>query len=146
MADTFKRWYEKHKETFNEERRDRYHSDPEYRQRVIEYAKVSRQRAKGRPKPPKKWWSISEAAEAAATSVAALRYWESKKFVPRPDVGTVRRYTMHQIALLKFFFGELDRLQTMLKDKELTKARYDQELASVAYTVKKEWEDGSQDS
>jgi|PlaIllAssembly_1097288.scaffolds.fasta_scaffold00079_6 hypothetical protein len=144
-TNTFKRWYESHKEDFNEFRRSRYHTDPEYRERVINYAKVSRERAKVRPKPPKKFWSISETAASAETSVAALRYWEGKKVIPRPDTGTVRRYTMHQVALIKFFFSEMKRLQSLVESKELTKTRYDSELDSVSNTIRKEWDSGSQD-
>jgi len=40
----FKKWYEKHREEFNEKRRKRYHTDPEYRARAVAYARTYRKR------------------------------------------------------------------------------------------------------
>lgn len=144
MSETFRRWYEKNKEEFNGVRKERYHTDPEYRQKVIEYARISRQRAKQRPKPPKKFLSISETAEKATTTPTAIRYWESKGFIPRPDTGKVRRYTTHESDLVLFFFGELARLHGLFQTKELTHAQYDAELDAVVSNVRKSWFDGSQ--
>jgi hypothetical protein len=144
MSETFRRWYERNKDAFNSERKERYHTDPEYRQKVIEYARTSRQRAKVRPKPPKKFYSISEVAEKASTTATAIRYWESKGFFPRPDTGKVRRYTIHEVELVCFFFTELSRLHSLFQTKELSHSQYDAELEAVANNIKKSWFDGSQ--
>jgi hypothetical protein len=146
MSETFRRWYERNKDEFNSARKARYNSDPEYRQKVIEYARTSRQRAKVRPKPPKKFYSISETAERASTTSTAIRYWESKGFFPRPDTGTVRRYTLHEAELVQFFFTELPRIHLLFQTKELSHAQYDAELEAVANNIKKSWFDGNQNS
>lgn len=146
MSETFRRWYEKNKEEFNGVRKVRYHTDPEYRQKVIEYARISRQRAKLRPKPPKKFFSISETATKANTTPTAIRYWESKNFLPRPDTGKVRRYTTHESDLVAFFFAEVPRLHSLFQEKELTHYQYDAEVEAVVNSIKKSWFDGSQNS
>lgn len=144
---TFQKWYQNHKSEFNEDRRKRYHSDPEYRQRVIDYAKISRERAKLRPKPPKKLWSISEAAEKAGTTTAAIRYWEEKKFIPKPETGQqVRKYNKHQIELMRGFFEEMDRLLELVKNKEIPNYLYEAGLQQRSNHVKKEWDRGSEGS
>lgn len=34
MTSTFKKWYDKHKVAYNEKRKQRYHNDPEYRDKI----------------------------------------------------------------------------------------------------------------
>ena len=53
MVWNFREWYESNKEAFNNKRKDRYHSDPEYRARVLEQNSKSRERRKAKEQESK---------------------------------------------------------------------------------------------
>lgn len=44
MAWTFKEWYSNNKEALNAKRKHRYHTDPDYRAKVIEQNRKSREK------------------------------------------------------------------------------------------------------
>ena len=44
QKDAYQRWYQKHRKEFNLRRRQRYQTDPVYRQRVIDATLASRAR------------------------------------------------------------------------------------------------------
>ena len=46
MGWTFKDWYTRNADSLNAKRKDRYHSDPEYREKVLEQNRLSRRKKK----------------------------------------------------------------------------------------------------
>jgi hypothetical protein len=46
MGWTFKDWYARNSDTLNAKRKDRYHTDPEYREKVLEQNRLSRKKKK----------------------------------------------------------------------------------------------------
>lgn len=110
---SWSRWYEKNAASHNEKRKAKYHSDPEYRQKVLESRKEARRNA---PKPEviehfkvikgKKVQvvRVGEASEHINRDPQVIRIWEREGKIPRPTVpGAHRYYTMGQLALLKEF-------------------------------------------
>lgn len=109
---TFKAWYDSNSQSFNKDRRKRYDTDPEYRARVLETNRLSRQRRREAAKleraaesaaikvkmPHKPWkevevptkggeettklYSIGALARALNRSVQVIRLWEKKGVIP----------------------------------------------------------------
>lgn len=101
---SFNAWYERHAESFNEERKQKYASDPELRERARVAAKDYRQRRSARTDIP----DTNKAGLSTSSRVAAilgitrqtLMNWEGRGLVPRPQ-GKHRLYTEKQVDLLE---------------------------------------------
>jgi len=116
----FQSWYEKNKEEFNRKRREKYHKDPEAREKALENSRRQRQKTQTgespKPKEPQtrtlgdkkvRVYSISEAAKMIGRSIATIRSWERRKLIPKTVFeGTTRYYTKNQINLLKWMVDE----------------------------------------
>jgi len=114
----FKKWYDDNKKDFNEQRRDRYRTDPEYRKRVQENnAKNSNRKKKNLPTMDEyesvplemeggiilECYSIKDACEIIGRGKQTIRLWTKNKDIP--DVSVVdeegiKYYTDTQINLL----------------------------------------------
>jgi hypothetical protein len=98
-------------EARNERRRDRYRSDPTYRENLLRQQADYRQR---RPKARRHGafrvvngvevtvHYIGEVAEACDRKVITIRLWERQGLIPVPSIpGSKRVYLPHQIALVR---------------------------------------------
>lgn len=97
MSWKFKDWYEKNKEGLAQKRKERYQTDPVYRQKVIEQA-ASRRAAKA-PPAPKHGTSVQDACVLLGITLWTLNRWKNEQYFP---VATLRgyRFTDNQIQLL----------------------------------------------
>lgn len=116
MADqttAYQRWYAKNRDKINRERREKYQSDPEYRDQAVRASRAARA---ARPEPSKagqsrfkdvggvvvETMSISELARFCGRSIQTIRLWESKGFIPEPTVTAGKRFYTHvQCALVR---------------------------------------------
>lgn len=135
-------YYDDNKEDINRRRRDRYASDPEYRERVKASAKQVKKAAaeakKGHVARKYKGSKvlctrIGDVAEAIGRSVSVIRFWEKEGTIPEPVFeGSQRVYTDAQVALLS-------KLSTALlkagPDKRITVA-IKKDMAPI---IKKKW-------
>lgn len=107
-SEYFKGWYEANGEKLNESRRSRYHSDPEYRERVLAQNREARRKKREQAKkerlarkkaqkvrPSNAWkavdvelggkivkmFTIGAVAKALDCSTQALRVWEKKGYI-----------------------------------------------------------------
>ena len=117
-----RKWYSKHKDEYNKKRRERYHTDPEYRKRAI---KASRETRKRRAKSNTsnvtmrdyhgtqvQVFSIGKAAEQIGRTAWVIRSWEVDGTIPKalPEFSeSARFYTEHQVELLKWLSEELTK-------------------------------------
>lgn len=111
MGKDYKDWYQENKAALSAKRKERYNSDPEYRQAIID-----RQRAQRASNPARKSdgvifklvggvdrrvYRIGDMSEMAGVPLDTLRSWERKGIMPKPSVGGVHRYyTQSQIELV----------------------------------------------
>lgn len=97
----FQRWYSRNKEQFNARRMARYHSDPEYRSRVLGHVKTSRIKQE-EARVDRDSLTIVEAAIEIGRTPQTIRKWEQDGMIPAVvDKGLHRRYTKHQVELMK---------------------------------------------
>lgn len=108
----YQKWYKANRETLNKERRSRYHTDPEYRQQVIERQRQYRREAASRSREQRQQegiWRMAETAEQIGRSDQTIRLWEAKGLIPKPTLsGKHRRYTSHQVELMKMLADVLE--------------------------------------
>lgn len=128
MGFDFGEWYEDNKERWNNARRSRYENDPEYRKRVLEQNRASREKRreedgvdsaaaeKAKKADPGEawmefmdgegqvWLTIGALARALGKSVKTLRLWETKGWIPAASQRTPkgeRLYTPEQILSIR---------------------------------------------
>lgn len=81
----FVRWYKNHKDAFNQKRRNRYQSDPDYKQRMIDAAKKSRQsKKKVIARPPEYTLTQAQATEQLGITLGTLKHWRRQTYFPEP--------------------------------------------------------------
>lgn len=127
MSDTnsksFRKWYDKNGEGYNVRRKQRYHSDPEYREKVIARQREAR---KNNPRPSTasdkhyrvvagaqvEVFRIGYVVEAISRSEKTIRTWEAEGLIPPPTIeGKHRYYTQGQVLLLKEFSELMDQVR-----------------------------------
>jgi len=124
MPFDFDKWYADNRERWNSARRNRYQNDPEYRKRVLEQNRASREKRReedgidaraceeARKADPGEawmeyedaegqiWLTIGALARALGKSVKTLRLWERKGWIPEASQRTPkgeRLYTPEEI-------------------------------------------------
>lgn len=128
MGFDFSEWYEDNKERWNKARRARYEKDSDYRRRVLEQNRASREKRKEedgvdaqaqedakKAAPSEAWMEFMDAegqvwltigalARALGKSVKTLRLWETKGWIPASTQRTPkgeRLYTPEQILKIR---------------------------------------------
>lgn len=138
-----KTYYVENKEKLSKVKKDRYHSDPEFRERAKENAKKYRKRKKeerelaiaegrlmpvARKKGPRRpvsavingvvheAYSITVAAKKIRRSVETMNYWTKMKLLPETPLrrGGERLYTSGMVLVLKLALAK--RVKISLKD------------------------------
>ena len=125
----FKRWYDKNKEKYNQERKNKYENDEDYRNKQLENNKSYREENK---KDDFEFeingqivsvmlYTSNDVAKKLNCSITALRKWEQKGIIPESplkDDKNIRYYTDNFIDLIK----EILKAQNIFKDKKINKA------------------------
>lgn len=115
MSFSFREWYELNGDRLNETRKNRYHTDPEYRKQVLKTNQESRKNRKrsteelpsekrvARARPEEKRWktvdaeidgiretllSIGALAQSLGCSIQAIRLWERQGHIPATPIRT----------------------------------------------------------
>lgn len=133
----FKRWYERHKKSFNAKRKERYRKDPEYRNKVIQTVRKARERVRAVDEPKIRVreykgkevpvFSITDVAVKIERSPDTIRAWEKRGLIPKPVFpGSIRLYTKAQILLLRWLVGEVDKAPSKVAQKEVLEACRDE--------------------
>lgn len=122
MAFDYKEWYKDNKDRIAQRRKQLYHTDPAYRQVVINRAREARERV--RP-PPVEASGLIRAVDAGNTlgvSPWTLHTWKTKGYYPEPQkVGGRPVFTQNQVQLLglikQFFETYPKRLAGLHRDQ-----------------------------
>jgi len=122
----FQNYYEEHKTDLSQKRHDRYHSDPEYRERAKAAARAYRQKKKeererlrasgklppARPKGPRKpvsvmvrgethkAYTVTIAAERLNRSVDTINYWTKVGLLPVTPIRSKRGDRLYTDAMI----------------------------------------------
>lgn len=99
----YQRWYAQPgvQEKVLTKRRERYHSDPEYRELVNKRNRDARAAAKP-PKPASLAHDLRAVADDLGVSVSSLRWWMTTGYYPRPQQHAGKFwFTDEQIELLR---------------------------------------------
>lgn len=119
----FQRWYKEKGEKLNKDRKSKYHSDPEYRQSVLDRQARYRQNNPPASRARQKITRIVEGAEVEVVRMGDLvkmigrseniiRNWEKRGIIPKPSIESKHRYyTLRQVALLKELADIIDVCQ-----------------------------------
>jgi hypothetical protein len=117
----FRDWYEKNKEHLNRRRRQRYHKDPNYREKAItrsreDYAAktINQEKVDRRvfSVDAVKLISIGKLADAIGRKVLTVRRYHMMGVIPQPshlDSRGWRLYTVDQLRLIVATFDCFDR-------------------------------------
>ncbi len=139
--DAFNRWYKNHKKDFNDKRKSRYHTDPEYKKRVLAASRQTREdRRKGVVKSATSQSGVvnlSTLAEDLEISVWTLRNWMANDYFPRPQIeGGGLWFTPWQVALVQL-------IQFFMKDNNVRRlsAAQRQDLQKVLTYIHAHWGD-----
>jgi DNA-binding transcriptional MerR regulator len=138
---SFSDWYAKHGDELNSDRRARYQTDPEYRARVLELNRQTRERRKAARDAEKKveqgavrvritrglWkqfgdsskgeevlFTVGALARAIGKSVQTVRLWEDAGIIPEPSSRSSKRdrlYTAARIQEIHDLLKSQDRLK-----------------------------------
>lgn len=98
---SFSKWYEGNKDKLSQQRKERYRTDPEYRQKVIQRSLEHRMAKRGDEIPPGYEHHMAGAAEIIGVTIWSLREWRKKNYFPEPLEFKGRRwFTGNQLQLL----------------------------------------------
>jgi hypothetical protein len=104
----FQRWYNKNKQALNAKRKQKYATDPIYREKVLA-SQHERNKARSQQRQYRETvlgqvvraYSVGEAALLIQRRVQTLTLWEQKGVIPLPIFPAPRAYTHHQIMLIR---------------------------------------------
>lgn len=141
---SFNKWYAEHGTAYNTARKNRYHTDPEYRERVLERQRRQRQSrpvAQEEHRPQFRTvggvevevFRIGQVVAQVGRSEKTIRNWEASGWIPKPTVeGSHRYYTGNQVALI----GELSAL---LNEVRYARALRDSMIQQKSLEIAKRW-------
>lgn len=138
-------WYDRNKSTLSNKRKVRYRTDPEYRNKILKRQEKYRE-DNARPKRAKgsfvminghriEVFRISKMCSVIGKDEQTVRNWERSEVIPKHSIkGAHRRYTMHQIMLVKTMsdlltecrYQKVLRVKTMANQKALIKQQWEQ--------------------
>ncbi|ATS92353.1 transcriptional regulator [Stenotrophomonas phage vB_SmaS_DLP_5] len=96
----FDRWYAKNRESLLKQRREKYRTDPQFRQAAL--SRSARQRANRQKPSDDKPFGFGEVAELLGVSTVTLRTWKRKDYYPEPSRhGKAVVFSAEQVNLLK---------------------------------------------
>lgn len=99
MTVDYKTWYANNKEKLSQRRKQRYQTDPVYRQRQIDNARNVRQ---NRTKPQLPGVAASEVCELLEITPWLLNNWTNRQWLPAGSrYGRTLRYSEQQVGLIK---------------------------------------------
>ena len=130
----FSDWYDKNKEKFNEQRRQRYKQDAEYRRRQKEAAKGEKRDVSG-------LYTIEDLAARLPISVKQLLWLERHGMLPDPrpveqqSGGYKRYYSERQLKVIRAALKQTN----LSNGKKHLKSAYD--LGRFSPLVKHNWEE-----
>lgn len=130
----FQVWYQKNRKKLSKRRRERYNSDPGYREQVLEHTRVYRTKVRKKAKP-RPGLSVTEAAVRIGRTAQTIREWEKRKLIPKTrDERGYRRYSIQQVGLLRVLGKALDdhRYHRVTSGK----------VAAVRASIKANWNAG----
>jgi hypothetical protein len=99
----YQEWYENNKKRLSSKKKDRYHSDPEYRAKVIERSREQRAAAREKRKAvvDEYAFTILDVAAQLGVTVWVVRDWRRKGYFPEPKLrGGKLLFTQNQIGVL----------------------------------------------
>jgi ribosomal protein S8E len=115
--DVFKRWYGDNREEYNKRRKNRYDTDPEYREKVKERARLSKRRkiAAMGGAVTRSWkgttllvYRIGRVCEKLGINKNVILDWENRGIIPTPIFGGKHRvYTQNQMDLIRELYEEV---------------------------------------
>jgi len=148
-----KKWYEANKDKIGKTRRDRYHSDPDYRASVLEQSKAYREKRKaeraeflanpyiekdGQTVPAK---TVDMVQAELGVDKARLKYLQKAGYLPSAIVSRpLRLYTYQQvdfIAQLESFLAKWSPFLRATRTEEGQHART--ELDKLVTTIHQNW-------
>jgi hypothetical protein len=149
MGWTYKKWYTENKERLLSERKEKYHSDPEYRRRRIREASESYYRRRQEPKEIAdrrliqttsggEFFSIGKVSDLIGKKIQTIREYHRNGVIPQPQYSNTRGwrlYSRRQAELLMRVFSAFDD-----KDDDSVTS-----LSHVSVLVRKEWKDGKEE-
>jgi hypothetical protein len=134
----------------NERRRQRYHSDPEYRERVLASVRKSKQRRRAErreqqqgeariyrmtPKGLVQVWRIGDVAEQIGRGQSTIRGWHRVGWLPPPTLpGKHRVYAAGQIKLMRELAAYVDERGYEERPLEKSKA-----FRALQKRIQSEW-------
>jgi phytoene dehydrogenase-like protein len=96
---TFKSWYEKNKERLAQKKREKYHTDVNYRTAALRRSAEQRGRRQS-PDPEGYIYTIDAVANMLGMSVWTVREWRRKDYFPEPKHRQGRLWFNEQQVLL----------------------------------------------
>ena len=107
---SFKDWYDANRDRLSQERRMKYQTDPEYRQKALDRAS-QRRSAIASTKPQMQGYTVAEACDTLEISLWTMNRWRNENYFP---VASLRgyRFTDNQVqllGLLRDFFKKYPR-------------------------------------
>ena len=110
---SYKEWYAKNKERLSEERKQRYHNDPEYKDKVRQQAKAYRENIPPKPRKKTDKMTIPLLCEAANCSPHTFRHYIQLEWIPKGHV----KYTAYHVNLLAEFNAKVIETRYIRQDR-----------------------------
>ena len=140
----YRMYYAQHREEILKKRRKKYHTDEEYRRKVIEYAKKYR-KLHYQPRPrvnPENWekvilgvrlYSVGKLYKALGIKYSTIVKWFAQKVIPRSPIKVNLKYyyTEKMIEMVKEVITEYKAERQRWYDEILKRWQQDDELKKV---------------
>lgn len=147
-----KEWWERNKQEVLDKRRSRYHSDPEYRQSVLDRSKRYREERKAKAAAtPKtitingkalKALTVAEVYKIAGIDAERLKYYQRQGYVPPALVSRPSRlYTVQQAEHIRQLTDFLQRKADDLRRPQTPEGKAaSAQLKGITQAIHSTWE------